>query len=342
MTNNVQLAPASVVPAQSRRALLIYNPNAGQAPMSSLDEIVRGWSAAGWTIAAQHTAGPGHATLLARAAAKRGYGLVIALGGDGTVNEVINGLAGSDTILAVLPSGTVNVWVRELRLPIQALAASEALLEGEVHAIDLGLAGGRYFLLMAGIGLDAAVASEVRRREKKRFGALAYGLRALTFLGRYRGTRVTCSLDGRRVKGRVLQVIIGNSRLYAGLIRVTHQAVIDDGLLDVCVIKGNQLYSLPLQALAIVLRRHTLLPEIEYYRARKISLYSIRPLAVQVDGEIHGYTPMSFEILPRGLRVLVPKTAPEELFQNLPGLTSRGIAEPIPGFKALPWPLGPR
>lgn len=339
----------------TKRALLIYNPNAGAAGTSpflvplgpqptqaeTIEEVLRAWRAAGWTITAQGTNGPDHATILARAAAMRNYEVVIAFGGDGTVNEVVNGLAGSTTALAALPSGTVNVWVRELGLPIQPLAAAQLLLEGTIRPVDLGRAGERYFLMMAGIGIDAAVTSEVRSEEKRRLGALAYVLRILSLAGRYRGTRTTLTLDGRRIKGRLLQVVVGNSRLYAGVFKVTHHAVIDDGLLDVCVIKGDHLYSLPRHAISILLRRHTLNPEIDYYRGRNIAIESTTPLPVQVDGEAIGYTPMTFEVVPGGLRVLLPKVVPQGLFATPQAPPVRAPGEPS-GLKLLPWPIGPR
>lgn len=334
----------------------MYNPRAGQSNPAGflnpiawqvsqnevIDAIVRAWRAAGWTVAVQATNGPGHATLLARAAALRDYDMVAAVGGDGTVNEVVNGLARTQTALVAVPYGTVNVWVRELALPVNPVAAAQALVDGQVRVVDLGRANERYFLLMAGIGIDAAVTSEVRREEKRRLGVLAYLLRVLSLSHSYRGTRAEISLDGRRIKGRVLQVVVGNSRLYAGVLQVTHQAVIDDGLLDVCVIRGNHLYSLPRHALSIILRRHTFNPEIEYYRARTIGIAASAPLPVQVDGEAIGYTPMSFEVVPRALRVVLPSTVPEGLFLSGAQMPARALGDFGHGFKLLPWPLGSR
>jgi YegS/Rv2252/BmrU family lipid kinase len=343
----------------SRRVLLIYNPNAGGGsptpflntlnpngapiPAAVVEEVVQAWSAAGWTVRQQATNGPGHATLLARAAALRNYDIVAALGGDGTVNEVINGLAGSETALAALPLGTVNVWVRELGLPVQALPAAQALVDGELRAVDLGRANGRYFLMMAGIGIDAAVTAEVRADEKRRLGALAYLLQATRLAGRYRGPRTTLIIDGRRVKGRMIQVVVGNSRLYAGLLQVTHQALIDDGLLDVCLIRGDSVLLLPWHALWVLLRRHSNNPDIEYYRARSVTIAASRPLAVQVDGEAIGTTPMTFEIAPRALRVLIPRAVPQELFSSLSDRTHlRPVDNLGNALRGLPWPIGPR
>src|SRR6266487_4363677 len=267
------------------RALIVFNPIAGNADSFEQDihAAATVWRAHGWHVDLQPTAGPGDGTQIARAAAAAGYDIVVAAGGDGTVNEVINGLVGTNTALAALPIGTVNVWVRELGLPLQPRAAAEALLQAQIRTIDLGRAGDRYFLLMCGVGFDAAVTAEVRADEKRRFGALAYVLRAANLAGRFRGTPARIMLDGRMVRGRVLMIVLGNSQLYGGVVKFTARASMDDGLLDVCIIKGNSLWSAPFRALSVVTQRYNLDPEIEYHRARDVKITARRPLAVQVD-----------------------------------------------------------
>ena len=177
---------------------------------------------------------------------------MVAAGGDGTVNEVINGLAGTQTALAALPIGTVNVWVRELGLPLQPRAAAEALLHAKIRTIDLGRAGDRYFLLMCGVGFDAAVTAEVRAREKRRFGAMAYLLRAANLAGRFRGTPARITLDGEACVGGVLMIVLGNSQLYGGVVKFTSRASLMMGCCDVCIIKGNSLWSAPFRVLSVV------------------------------------------------------------------------------------------
>jgi YegS/Rv2252/BmrU family lipid kinase len=297
------------------RALIVFNPLAGQAASFEQDIQAAGdvWRAAGWVVEMQPTTAPGDGTRIARAAALAGYDVVVAAGGDGTVNEVINGLAGTSTALAALPIGTVNVWMRELGLPLQPRAAAEALLDAQVRAIDLGKAGDRYFLLMAGVGFDAAVTAEVRAHEKRRLGALAYVFRALDLARRFRGMRTRIEVDGRLVRTRTLMVVLGNSQLYGGILKITARASLDDGLLDLCIIKGNTLRSAPLRILSILLRRATVDPQIEYHRARTVRIETPRPLPVQVDGDHIGYTPMTFESVPGALRALLPPTLPTDL-----------------------------
>jgi diacylglycerol kinase (ATP) len=297
------------------RALIVFNPLAGQA--ASLEHDIHAacdvWRAHGWTVDVRPTTAPNDGTRIAREAAAAGYDVVVAAGGDGTVNEVVNGLAGTDTALAALPIGTVNVWVREIGMPLQPRAAAEALLNAQVRAIDLGRAGDRHFLLMAGVGFDAAVTAEVRAHEKRRLGVFAYVLRALDLARRFRGTRARIVVDGRVVRGRVLMVVLGNSQLYGGILKITARASLDDGLLDVCIIKGNTLRGAPFRILSILLRRASLDPKIEYHRARVVQIETGRPLPVQVDGDHIGSTPMIFASRPGALRALLPTSLPTDL-----------------------------
>jgi diacylglycerol kinase (ATP) len=300
------------------RALIVFNPAAGQA--SSLEQDLSAacdvWRAHGWTVDLQPTAGPGDGIRIAREAAANGYDVVVAAGGDGTVNEVVNGLAGTRAALAALPIGTVNVWVRELGLPLNPRAAAEALLQTQIRAIDLGRAGDRYFLLMAGVGFDAAVTAEVRSDEKRRLGIFAYFLRAFNLAWGFRGTPARVVVDGKTIRSRVLMVVLGNSQLYGGVVKITARASLDDGLLDLCIIKGNSLLGAPFRALSIVTQRFNVDPQLEYHRGRTVQISTRRPLAVQVDGDHIGQTPMTFEAIPGGLNALLPPTLSEDLVRS--------------------------
>ncbi len=319
--------------------LLVFNPNAGQAEAleSELAAAAAVWREAGWQVEVQPTLAAGDGQRLARLAAEQGYDLVVAAGGDGTINEVINGLVGSRTALAPLPLGTMNVWARELRLPLQPRAAAAAILDWEPHPIDLGRAGNRYFLLMAGIGFDAAITAGVRPAEKRRFGALAYVWRGIEQALSVRGARARLTLDGRPIRGRVLMVVVGNTQLYGGLVKITHRACINDGLLDVCVIKGENGLSALRSFFAILSRRQGHDPEIQYYRARVLTVAARPPLPVQVDGDPIGFTPMTFEVAPGALRALLPPDLPEDLLQQKPALE----ASTSPGRRRrLSWRFG--
>lgn len=309
------------------RTMLVFNPYAGQAETleRELDAAAGVWREAGWQVCLEPTRAAGDGRRLGRLAAQQGYDLVVAAGGDGTINEVINGLAGSATALAPLPLGTMNVWARELRLPLQPRAAAAALLEWRVRPIDLGRAGERYFLLMAGIGFDAAITAGIRADDKRRLGALAYVITGVRQALSVRGARARLLIDGKAISRRILQVVVGNSQLYGGLVKITYHAAIDDGLLDVCVIKGDNGLAAIRRVLAIIGRRQGRDPEIEYYRARSVQIAARPALPVQVDGDPIGVTPMVFEVVPGALRALLPRDLPEDLLRPQPG-ARRGSA----------------
>ncbi len=303
-------------------ARVVLNPRAGHGNgHDGVNSAIAVWRRRGWLVELTTTNYAGHASELAREAVVDGCDLVVAAGGDGTVNEVINGLACSATALAVLPLGTGNVWVRELHLPLDPVEVAEILLQGVFRQLDLGQAGERYFLLMAGIGFDAHVARKVDPGEKRRFGLVAYVVKALRLARQVRGTPVRLVLDGRPVRGRALMIVVGNSRLYGGFLQIAHHASPVDGLLDVVIIKGGDMRVAPLHLLSIFLRQHHFNPDLDYYRARELSIDSMVPLDVQVDGDTIGHTPLRLRVVPGALRALLPAGSFEQLaaFSSPPG-----------------------
>lgn len=297
------------------RALILYNPAAGQAGQlqSELEAAADVWREAGHQVALTATTHAGAATQLARQAAADGYDVLIAAGGDGTINETINGLAGTQTALATLPLGTMNVWARELGLPLQPRQAAAAMLNWRIRPIDLGRADGRYFLLMAGIGFDAAITAAVDPGAKRRFGALAYIWSGIEQALRIRGTRMRITIDGRSMRARVLMIVIGNSQLYGGLVKLTHRASIDDGLLDIAVYRGDHFGSALAHFWAIISRRYSPNPAIAYFRGRNISVQARGRVPVQVDGDAIGILPMRFAVVPGALQALLPPNLPDDL-----------------------------
>ena len=292
-----------------KRVLVILNPMAGNSHQrrAVTQGIVEWRSNLGWRVQLRETRRGGDATAIARAEAAN-YDLIVAAGGDGTINEVANGLVHTNTTLGALPIGTGNVWVRELRQSLDPQLAARQLAQGSIHQIDLGLANDRYFLLMAGIGLDAAITQEVRSADKKRLGRLAYIVKSLPLLWRLRGTRSRISIDGTPLKGNALFVLISNSRLYGGVLNIAYRATVTDGLLDVCVMLGDTALAAPQLLLGILLRGYGTIPGLEYFQAERVEIACSRPLPVQVDGDAIGTTPMTFSIAPRALRVLLPST----------------------------------
>jgi YegS/Rv2252/BmrU family lipid kinase len=269
----------------------------------------------GWKVKFHETRRAGDATVIARAEAER-YDLIVAAGGDGTINEVANGLVHTSATLGALPIGTGNVWVRELRQSLNPLIAARQLAQGSVHQIDLGMANERYFLLMAGIGFDAAITRAVHSTDKRRLGRLAYIVKSLPVLWQLRGTRTRITIDGETLKGNTLFVLVSNSRLYGGVLNIAYRAAITDGLLDVCVMTGESALAAPKLLAGILLRGYGKIPGLQYFQARTIEVACSRSLPVQVDGDAIGSTPMTFQIAPAALKVLLPSTMlPDKLLE---------------------------
>jgi YegS/Rv2252/BmrU family lipid kinase len=289
------------------QATLIHNPTAGSRGMALDLAAVRAvLDAYGWTLRDAATDAPGAATALAREAVARGDDVVIVAGGDGTINEVVQALAGTPVALGVLPIGTVNVWALELGLPLDPVEAAQALAEGECRAVDLGRAGERYFLLMAGIGFDGAVTGLVESRLKRIWGRWAYVIAGARLALRYGGVDATLEMDGGTVRCRLLLAVIGNTRLYAGRLTLTASAVADDGLLDVVVFTGRRLWQALPRLLPLLLRRTPHGAGVLYYRTRRLRVTTGEPLPVQADGDYVGTTPLDFAVAPAALRVIVP------------------------------------
>ncbi len=296
----------------TKRALFVLNPVArGAPPFEHLRAAIDGLI--GWETSLETTAAPSHATELARVAAERGLDAVVACGGDGTVHEVANGLAGSPTALAVVPGGTANVWAKEARLPRRPDAAVRLLAEGETRTIDLGRAGDRYFLLMAGVGFDAAIVRRVSGALKRRLGAASYLLHGLRLGLTYRASPAELLVDEESQPGKVYWLLLGNTRNYAGLLNITDRALADDGKLDLCLLRTGGLPKLAWLVGWVLLHRHHRRAGVLY---RRVASLEVRTpgLPVQVDGEYLTETPLRFEVAPGALRVVVPRGLHSPLF----------------------------
>jgi YegS/Rv2252/BmrU family lipid kinase len=296
------------------RALLIYNPAARKAPALQRLRAAAG-GVAGWEIEMAATEAAGHATELARRAASDGLDAAIACGGDGTVNEVANGLAGSTTALAVVRGGTANVWAKEVRVPKDPARALRLLAEGETRAVDLGRAGERYFLCMAGVGFDAGIVRDLGASAKRRLGAAAYVVHGLGRALTHRSAAAEFQTDGEALPGALYWLLAGNSRSYGGLLDIAYLARVDDGRLELLLLRRGGLLRLAWLLPLVLMRRLHRQRSIVYRRARTAAIET-PGLPVQIDGEYLGETPMRFEVAPAALRVIVPRGLRSPLFSR--------------------------
>lgn len=248
------------------------------------------------------TEGPGDARRFSREAAEAGIRVVVAAGGDGTINDVVNGLAGSDTALGILPVGTMNVFAAELGLPNDLEEAWEIIEAGYTRSIDLAQANEHYFVQLAGIGFDAQVVERTSWNFKKNFGPLSYVISAAQIAAE-KPPRIIVESDGRTFDGSF--VLIGNGRFYGAPIKVFKDAKLDDGLLDVLILKNVGYLELARFLTGVFTGTHTEFEDVEYFQTTSLRVRSEDEVPVEVDGELMGKLPVEFRIAARKLRVVV-------------------------------------
>src|SRR6266699_2105713 len=282
---------------------VILNPTAGNL------ETVRDWQERVESIARRCpiriTSHPGEAEALARRAVEDGFARIVAAGGDGTVNQVANGLAGSNAALGLLPLGTVNVFAMELGLPLHDLELCWGIIEGaNMRRVDLPSANGKYFVQLAGVGLDAQVVKETSLAFKRSFGPLSYLISAAHIAARQPPKLIIESEHSSVEEGSF--VLVGNGRLYGGPFPFFKHAVIDDGLFDVVVFKRLGYLEIIKYLQDVVFSSVIKAPEIEYFQTRQLRITSEQDVPLELDGELAGNCPVDFRIRKRALRVLAP------------------------------------
>ncbi|MFL5627643.1 MAG: diacylglycerol/lipid kinase family protein [Ktedonobacteraceae bacterium] len=299
-------------------AVIIANPTSGRyaQQVHQLVEAMKYLRRHGWQVELKLTREAGDAGRLAAEAVAAKIQVVVAVGGDGTINEIIQELAGSETALGVLPFGTVNVWARETNIPLDTTGACEVLVHGRTRTIDLGCINERYFLLMAGIGLDAEITNAVEKKPIKRLGVLGYLLVGAWLGLGYTSFRVSLYMNTRILKKNALQIIIGNTQLYGGAIKYTWRAKCDDGVLDVCVIRQRSMLGRLVVLKDFLLHREQRHQWVSYAKCTSGDIRTRKPVAIQVDGDPMGYTPATFKVVPGALKVIVPQETPTGLFSQ--------------------------
>ncbi|MGH2494586.1 MAG: diacylglycerol/lipid kinase family protein [Ktedonobacteraceae bacterium] len=368
----------------TKRACLVINPKDGQN-LAKLTAILAVLAAAGWETDIALKEYGGHTMELATEAVKKGYDVMIAYGGDGTLNQVVNGAMNGKSqksMIGLIPGGTANVWANEVGIPADPVKAALTLVSGEDRRVDIGCvevksltflpvtqereeqfsgvgisdeqrqvrkvkpsAKARHnFMLMAGLGIDAAVMSGVNKSLKERIGVAAVGLVAAEKLPQQHTFPLELCITekGSSIKknwqGNALQVVIGNTRHYADVVEMTPDAYIDDGLLDICVITAGEPLSTLGQISSLLLRRKPDNQSSEFFRGAHITLRAPASINLQLDGSAvklndylskadcaelqraqdNDYVMVTYELeaLPRALDLAFPPTYNNTLFER--------------------------
>lgn len=289
------------------RIALIYNPESGRRRerTASVEQLARLLRESGRAVEICPTEAPNHATRLAADAVERGCDLVIAHGGDGTMNEVLQPLVGTSVALGFWPGGTANVLAAEIHFPSSVTEVTERIIAGRTMLASVGKANDRYFLLMAGIGLDANVVAGVDPVMKRRLGKGAFALSTLDFMRRWNLPSVRVELDGEEVPGHF--VVAGNAHSYGGGFQVTPTADLSDPYLDVCVFDSDRPVDYLKFAMAGVFGAHLKMAGVTYRKVReaRITASSLEMVPVQLDGEATGALPLTLQVVPDGITLLI-------------------------------------
>ena len=371
---------------QCKNASLIINPRAGEN-VAKLPDVLAVLAAAGCHADIALKEYGGHTLELATQAARQKYDLVIAYGGDGTLNQVVNGVMntkGHRSNLGVIPGGTANVWANEIGVPSDPVKAALTLVNSQTRKVDVGhveiesltfpttsnstptdaSAGTatpskksrkvnatskarHHFLLMAGLGIDAAVMSHVPKQLKYHIGPLAVGVSAVEELPKQHPfpIEIRAAGEGRNSavlwKGEAIQVVIGNTRKYANILEMTPNAYIDDGVLDVCVITAGDPLTTLQQITSLLLRRKPDNLAAEYFHEAHLTISVPASIAMHLDGsavKLKDYLSKAdrtalqeagdaeklmvnyrFDAMPRALDVAIPCTYNGALFEHTEG-----------------------
>lgn len=289
------------------RHFVIFNPVARGEKSRRLRQFLESKTNDHVTLAP--TEKSGDAKRLAAQAVADGQEVIVAAGGDGTINEVINGIGSSGVPLAILPLGTVNVLAQELGIPKKMDDAWAVAEHGGIRTVDLACAESngakRFFAQLAGVGLDARAVRAASWSLKKKIGPLSYlwaGLKTL----RERPIPVDVRVDGTGQSARGMAVLIGNGRFYGGPYRLFPQAQMDDGLLDVCVFENSGSFDVLRYGQGILRGVHTEFSDVEYFQAKEFVCTAAQPVPFELDGEDAGEVPVRFSVIPRALRVMTP------------------------------------
>jgi diacylglycerol kinase (ATP) len=311
-------------------ATLLYNPVAGRRPGRREAEIraaAQVLSAAGFELNVAASSGPASARQLAKSAARRGDQVVFACGGDGTLNEVINGLALSPCALAILPGGTANIAARDLGLPRDPVVAARTLARAKPHRIALGRVTWhrrdptpdspvssveppepRFFLSVAGVGFDAYVIHRLAWSFKTALGVAAYAWEAIHQVCRYDFPPFTCRNNQGEWRGT--QALFQRTGRYAGWFHPIPGGSLLDNRMRVCVFESSSPWRYALYTSALALQRHLALADVRLVEGSHLvcaAEEAFRPVYVELDGELAGELPATFELVPDALTLLLPE-----------------------------------
>ena len=291
-----------------REFVLITNPISGKGKAAAVaEQAFQRLTAEGYTGRRELTTQSGDANRIAQAAIENGLHWIIACGGDGTIHEIVNAIAERpDVVLGVLPCGKGNDFAGALKIPTKPLDAIEVLLAGTTRQVDLGKIGDRYFDTIAACGYDAEVSRRVTEEGAPFSGTASYVWTAITTLFSYRSPTARLEGDFGSYEGEILLTATGLTASYGGGMKIVPEAVIDDGLFDVCIIEPVPHSTVLRLLVTLFWGGHAGHRAVQMHRTKSLTIETDPPILLYADGEQICYTPATIEIVERGLTVIAP------------------------------------
>lgn len=251
----------------------------------------------------------GHATEIAKRYSMQEDYIIYAVGGDGTVNEVINGMVGSNSSLVIIPTGSGNDFIRTIDPNYKKKDLLHKLIEGNTTLVDIIKINEKYCLNIASVGLDADIVFNAIAFKKMKFvkGDMAYILSICKTIFGKKGIEIKVKLDDKELSDRkVLFLAVANGKFYGGGVPITPNAEIDDGLADVCLVENLNLLKIFKLLPKLAKAKHTEAKEVKIYRAKKIEIESETLFRVNIDGEIVEGDKLKIEVIPRAIKLIIP------------------------------------
>jgi len=290
-----------------KKILFIVNPVSGVFQKHNIDQKIED------TIDSQHydydiqfTEYSGHATILAKEAASNGTDIVVAVGGDGSINEVANGIAYTDVALGVIPLGSGNGYARHLNIPLNVSKALQVINRGKIDAIDIGVTGDQYFISNAGVGFVSIVANEFKQHHLH--GFFSYAMAVLKKYFPYRGRTYNIEIDGRAIQRQAFFVVVGNTRELGYHFSATPKADVRDGYFDVLILKPFPkllgLFTVPFSYFQLTHKWYSS----EFHRAKTVKIYQEYESIVELDGDPFPWneSPLKVDVCHLALKVVIP------------------------------------
>ncbi|MFJ5965900.1 MULTISPECIES: diacylglycerol kinase [unclassified Bacillus (in: firmicutes)] len=300
-----------------KRARIIYNPTSGREIFKkNLPQVLQKFEQAGYETSCHATTCEGDATQAAEKAAQREFDLIVAAGGDGTINEVVNGLAPLEKRpkLGIIPVGTTNDFARALGIPREdVLKATDAIIDGVAKPLDIGKVNGHYFINIAGGGRLTELTYEVPSKLKTMLGQLAYYLKGMEMLPSIRPTEVEIEYDGKLFHGEIMLFLVSLTNSVGGFEKLAPDSILDDGMFDLIILKKVNLAE-AIRVISLALRgEHIHDNNVIYTKANRVKVDVKDKMQLNLDGEYGGMLPGEFENLYRHIEFIVPKATAEKI-----------------------------